>query len=231
MNDWTAMVFQGDAGGYLSGPETVVFLTLLAFLLGHLVGWVYMWTHSSVSYSQTFVASLVVLPVLVALLMVLMAGSVVIAFGLLAVFAVVRFRNVLKDTRDTTFVIWSILEGMAVGTQRYSTALVGAFGVALVLLYLRITAFGSRHRYDAVLSLQLSGDRAAAAPQLGQVLDRHALRTQLASERRVSNEGLDLSYRLLLRNPARSDELQWELKQLTGVERVSLFLREDESEV
>lgn len=230
MNDWAAMLFQGDAGSYLSGPETILFLTMLAFLLGHLVGWVYMWTHSSVSYSQTFVASLVVMPVLVALLMALMAGNVVIAFGLLAVFAIVRFRNVLKDTRDTTFVIWSILEGMAVGTQRHSTALVGALAIAAVLIYLRVTAFGSRHRYDAILSLQITGDR-AGAPTLAGVLDRHALRTQLASERRTNNEGLDLSYRLLLRNPARSDELQWELRQMAGVERVSLFLREDESEV
>ncbi len=230
MNDWAAMLFQGDAGSYLTGPETVLFVAMLAFLLGHLVGWIYMWTHSQVSYSQTFVASLVVMPVLVALLMILMAGSVVIAFGLLAVFAIVRFRNVLKDTRDTTFVIWSILEGMAVGTQRYSTALVGALAIAAVLLYLRITSFGSRHRYDAILSLQVTSDR-AGAPALASVLDRHALRKQLASERRTNNEGLDLSYRLLLRNPARSDELQWELRELAGVERVSLFLREDESEV
>ena len=33
-------------------------------------------------------------------------------------FGVVRFRNVLKDTRDTIFILWAIMEGVAIGTTR-----------------------------------------------------------------------------------------------------------------
>jgi hypothetical protein len=230
MNEWINLVFQGDHGA-ACGPETVVFIVLLSFVLGHFIGWVYMWTHRGLSYSQTFVGSLVTIPVIVAIMMVLMAGSIVVAFGLLAVFAVVRFRNVLKDTRDTTFILWSILEGLGVGTMRYSTSLVGALGIAAVLLYLRMTAFGSRHRYDAVLSLRLTGDLAGGVAAVKSLLRRHSSRSWLASERRLGDEGLDLSWRLLLRDPARSDELQWALKQTQGIENVAFFLREDESEV
>ena len=115
--------------------------------------------------------------------------------------------------------------------MRYSTALVGAAGVAAVLVYLRITAFGSRHRYDAVLSLQLTGDLVGGVSELKKVLQRHASRVRLASERKLTDEGLDLSYRLLLRDPMRCDELQWALKQTEGFQRVSLFMREDESEI
>jgi hypothetical protein len=70
------------------------------------------------------------MPVLVSLMMMLMSGSVFIAFGLLAVFAVVRFRNVLKDTRDASFVLWAIVEGMAVGTRQESIAL-----ISVVIIY------------------------------------------------------------------------------------------------
>ena len=133
----------------------------MAFVLGQIIGWVYMATHTTPSYSSSFVASLVVLPVIVALMMILMAGSLLIAFGLLAVFAVVRFRNVLKDTRDTTYILWAIVEGMAVGTFRYSTALVGAGCVVLVLLYLWLTEFGVRHRFDAALSVSVPWIRPA----------------------------------------------------------------------
>jgi len=161
----------------------------------------------------------------------LMSGSLAFAFGLLAVFAVVRFRNVLKDTRDTTFILWSIMEGLGVGTQRYSTSLIGALGVGAVLLYLRMTEFGSRHRFDAVLSLQLTGDLVAGVARLKELLTRYSSRVLLASERKLTDEGLNLSYRLLLRDPSRSDELQWTLRQTEGIEHVSLFLREDESEI
>jgi hypothetical protein len=231
MTDWLDMLFQTDYGPAPGGVQTAVFIVFLSFVIGQFVGWVYMWTHHGLSYSRTFVASLVVLPVIVAMMMVLMSGSLIVAFGLLAVFAVVRFRNVLKDTRDTTFILWAIMEGLGVGTMRYSTALVGALGIAAVLLYLSLTSFGSRHRYDAVLSLQVTGDLAGGLATLKQLIYQYCSRSHLAAERRLTDEGLDLSYRLLLRDPARFDEFQWALKQTEGLDRVSLFLREDESEI
>ncbi len=230
MNDWAETLFNSDAG-LTSGPEITVFVLLYAFIIGHLIGWVYMWTHRVLSYSNTYVASLVVVPVIVALMIMLMSGSLFVAFGLLAVFAVVRFRNVLKDTRDTAFILWAIMEGLAVGTQRFSTALIGVIGISFVFGYLRITAFGSRHRYDAILSLRLSGDLVGGVALLKQILRQHCARTMLASERKLTEEGVDLSYRLLLRDPNRNSELHWALRQAEGFENVSLFMRDDESEI
>lgn len=229
MNDWIDSTIElvlysdYDATG---SPEKALFLLMLSFVVGQIVGWSYMWTHKVLSYSQTFTASLVVLPVLVSLMMMLMAGSVFVAFGLLAVFAVVRFRNVLKDTRDTCFVLWSIVEGMAVGTGQESTALIGALVVMGILFYLRLTQFGSRQRYDVVLNLLCAADA-----NLTSILRRHSRKIQLAATRKVGEDGIDMSYRLQLRDPSRSDELQTELESTSGVQRVSLFMREDESEV
>jgi len=211
--NWLNVLFQSDSALPANGLETVVFILLLSFVIGQFIGWVYMWTHRGLSYSQSFVGSLAAIPGLVALMMVLMSGSIVVAFGLLAVFAVVRFRNVLKDTRDTTFILWAIMEGLGVGTLRYSTALVGALALAAVLVYLHYVSFGSRHRYDAVLSLQLTGDLAGGVSRLKQILHQHSSRVFLTSERRLTDAGLDLSYRLLLRDPDRSDELEWALQQ------------------
>ncbi|MCP4194596.1 MAG: DUF4956 domain-containing protein [Planctomycetaceae bacterium] len=224
MSNWVDLLFYSDYDS-IGSPEQALFLLLLAFVIGQMIGWTYMWTHRVLSYSQTFTASLVVMPVLVALMMMLMAGSMFIAFGLLAVFAVVRFRNVLKDTRDTYYILWAIVEGMAVGTRQESTALVGAFVVILISIYLRVTQFGSRQRYDVVLNLLCAADA-----NLNTVLKRHSRKMQLAASRKVG-EGIDMSYRLQLRDPSRSHELQTELENTEGVQRVSLFMREDESEV
>src|SRR5438552_9368007 len=121
------------ATGSVGTFETALLVLLLAFCIGHIVSWVYMWTHSGMSYSQMFTASLLVLPVLVALVMVLMASNVLIALGLLAVFSMIRFRNVLKDTRETTFVLWSIAEGVACGTMRFGIAVTACVAMALIL--------------------------------------------------------------------------------------------------
>ena len=92
-------------------------------------------------------------------------------------------------------------------------------------------SFGVRNRYDAVLSLRITGDVPAMMQTLRGVLRRHATRLNLASERRSTTEGTDLSYRLLLRDTARSSELQAELARTEGLQNVSVYLHEDEAEI
>jgi uncharacterized protein DUF4956 len=211
--------------------RTLLFMLVLAFTTGLLIGFVYMWTHEALSYSRTFVGALAVMPVIVSMLMASMSGSLLVAFGLLAVFGVVRFRNVLKDTRDTTFVLWVIMEGLAIGTTRFSTAVLSAVGIGSAFLILRVMNFGVRNRYDAVLTLRITGDVPARMQALRDVLKRHATRLNLASERRTTPDGTDVSYRLLLRDTARSSELQAELAKSEGLQNVSVYLHEDEAEI
>lgn len=230
MNDLFSSLFQPDWPG---APDlrTILFMIVLAFTLGMFIGYIYMWTHEALSYSRTFVGALAVMPLIVAMLIASMAASLLVAFGLLAVFGVVRFRNVLKDTRDTSFILWVIMEGMAVGTLRFSIALLAALGIGAAFLLLRFLGFGTRRRYDAVLSLRVTGDFASRQSSLKQVLGRHALRQDLASERRATKEGVDLTYRLLLRDAHRSNDLQTELSATEGLENISVYLHEDEAEI
>jgi uncharacterized protein DUF4956 len=222
MNGFLDTLMGNDlAGGATGGPEGALLALLLAFCIGHLVAWVYMWTHSGMSYSQMFTASLLVLPVLVAFVMVLMASNVLIALGLLAVFSMIRFRNVLKDTRDTTFVLWAIAEGVAV---------TACITLALIFAYVRMTSFGGRHRYDVILSLEWAGIGDSQA-SIKPILRRHSLHANLASQHDLEANKIDLSYRLLLRDPSRSRELLQELEATQGVARVSIFHRADEAEV
>ena len=110
MGNWILKSDFGSAPDDLSG---MLLGLLLAFLCGHVVAWVYMACHSGLSYSRSFVNALVVLCVIVSLVMMVMANNLLIAFGLMAVFAIVRFRNVLRDTLDTTYILASITVGMA----------------------------------------------------------------------------------------------------------------------
>lgn len=230
MNDIVNSLARPDWPGAPDG-RTLLFMLLLAFTTGMFIGFVYMWTHEALSYSRTFVGALAVLPVIVSMLMASMSGSLLVAFGLLAVFGVVRFRNVLKDTRDTSFILWVIMEGLAIGTTRFSTAALSALGVGATFLVLRAMNFGVRNRYDAVLSLRITGDVPAKLQILKDILRRHATRLNLASERRSSTEGTDLSYRLLLRDAARSSELQSELARTEGLQNIAVYMHEDEAEI
>lgn len=230
MNDFFYSLSQTDALGG-TDPRTALFIILLALPAGMLIGFIYMWTHEALSYSRTFVGALAVLPLLVAMMMLAMAGNLFVAFGLLGLFGIVRFRNVLKDTRDTGFILWSIMEGLAIGTERFSTALLALLGIGAAFLLLRWMSFGSRLRYDTVLSLRVKGDVPERMAALRTILKRHAIRQDLASERRASDEGTDVSYRLLLRDASRSSELQAELAAIEGFVNVTVYLHDDEAEI
>jgi len=204
---------------------------LLAFLGGHTVAWVYMFTHSGLSYSKSFVNSLVLMPTIVALVMMVLSNSLVTAFGLMAVFAIVRFRNILRDTLDTTYVLAVIVIGMACGTLKFATAVLGCLAVCAILIYLWYTAFGTRHRYDLIVNLHWSRPL-SELEDLRHLLQRHSRKALCASQRSHEGyEGTDLSYRLLMRDPERLDDFLTELRAMQGVSRVTGLKAEEESEV
>lgn len=228
MNDW---LFRGDYGSAPTNIPMLVLGLLLSFLCGQAIAWTYMITHSGLSYSRSFVNSLIVMPVIVTLVMMVLANNLVVAFGLMAVFAIVRFRNILRDTLDTTYVLSVIVVGMATGTMKFATAIVGCFITVLIMFYLWATAFGSRHRYDIILNLHWARPL-AELPTLKNLLNRHSRKTHCASQRSNEGyEGTDFSYRILLRDPERLDELLLELRNLQGVSRVTGIRAEEESEI
>jgi hypothetical protein len=224
-------LFRGDfAATPVNVPLLVLALTL-SFLSGQALAWTYMVTHTGLSYSRNFVASLLVLPVLVAGVMQVLAGSLVTAFGMMAVFAIVRFRNILRDTLDTSYILAGLVVGMAAGTQRYPIAIIVTLIVVAIMFYLWATAFGSRHRYDVIVNLHW-GRPLGELDDLRRLFHRHSRRTHCSSQRlNEAYGGTDLSYRLLLRDPDRLEDMVNELRSLAGISRVTSLQAEDESEV
>jgi hypothetical protein len=224
-------LFTGDIGAAPTLFPIVGLSLLLAFLGGQLMAWIYILTHTGISYSRSFVVSLVVLPVLVALVLCVMSNNIFTAFGLIAIFAVVRFRNVLRDTLDTCYVLSVIILGAACGTQKFSSAVIGTVALSLLFLFLWMTASGSRHRFDLILNLKWARP-ASELEVVDQTLERHCLRVHIANQHFAQGvEGGDLSYRLLLRDPKRASELLQELAAVPGVDRVSSVQAADESEI
>ena len=228
MDHW---FLQGDTTPIPTDVPMMIMGLLLAFVCGHAIAWVYMFTHTGLSYSRSFVNSLVVIPTIVSLVMLVLSNNLVTAFGLMAVFAIVRFRNVLRDTLDTSFILSVIVVGMACGTLKFATAIAGCLMICLIMFYIRMTSFGTRHRYDTILNLHWE----RPAPEVGALnntLERHSRRSRGVSERTVDGStGVDFSYRLLLRDPSRLEDLLAELRQLDGVSRVTGLKAEAESEV
>jgi len=66
-----------------------------------------------------FLTTLVLLSLLVTLLTLAVGDNVAKAFSLVGTLSIVRFRTVVDDTRDTAFVIYSVVCGMCAGSGYY----------------------------------------------------------------------------------------------------------------
>ena len=203
----------------------------LAFLGGMALSATYITTHRGLSYSRAFVNSLILIPIVVSVVMMVLNNNLVTAFGLMAVFAVVRFRNVLRDTLDTSYVLSVLVVGMACGTQRFSLAVIAALTIIATLFFLWYTNYGSRHRFDLIVNLHWAAPL-AELERVRRILERHSRTVQCASQRSSDMAiGTDLSYRLLLRNPAVADDLLKELREVNGVSRLTTLKAQEESEL
>lgn len=231
MNDLFNTFLSADYSAQPINPAALLLGLCLAFLAGLVIAWTYMATHGGLSYSRAFVNALVVIPIIVTVVMMVLNNNLITAFGLMAVFAVVRFRNVLRDTLDTSYVLAVLAVGMACGTQRFSLAVIATVSLMAVMFFLWMTAFGHRHRYDLIVNLHWARPVADISFML-RVLERHNHRIHCATKRfDERQEGLDLSYRLKLRDPGRVDEFLTELRQVEGVSRISSLKAEQESEL
>ena len=228
MNDW---FIRGDYGTAPTNYATFLIALLLSFVCGHIVAWVYMLTHSGLSYSRSYVNTLIIMPVIVTLVMMILANNLVLAFGLMAIFAMVRFRSVLRDTLDTAYVLVVIVLGLACGTLKFTSAILGCVAMVGIMGYFWASGFGTRHRYNLILNVQWARSAAELA-DLRRLLERHARSSTCASQRSSdAGKGVDISYRLLLRDPDRSHELIEEVRALNGVSKVTCLQAGEESEI
>ena len=210
--------------------ESLLLSLLTAFVLGQLVAWVYTWTHSGVSYSRAFTQSLILMAIVVTLVMFVIGNNIITAFGLLGAMAIIRFRNVLKDTRDTVFVFFVLVLGIATGTQRYLTAFVGTAAFALVSLYLSSTSFGALGKSDGHLSLRLAKD--GDERDLTRAIAGFCRTVKRISVRRGGfEETSEFLFQIRLRDPRRSQDLLDEVRALPSVTDASLVVRDELLEV
>lgn len=232
MNIMRELVTIGQVGIGGNGFNLTVSLIslLLAFVLGQMAAWSYIYTHQGLSYSRAFVQSVVLLTMIVCMAMMVIGSNIVIAFGLIGALSVIRFRNVLKDTRDTAFIFFALIMGMATGTANYKLAVLGGVVFCTVLFYLHWTGFGSRHTSDGFLRFQTRVGETGLQP-VNELLYRYCRTSQLISQRFQESGVGEIAFRLAMRDPARGDEMVDELQALEGISNITFVLHEDQAEV
>ena len=201
----------------------VVLVLLLSFALSAFIGWIYQITHRGTSYTQSFVFTLVLNGMIVALVMMIVGSSIARAFSLEGALSIIRFRNAVKETRDVGFIFFTMAIGMAVGTQFYLLATIGAVVISLVILLMIRFNWFAREMSSQILRVQVSNDI-----PFDSLFDRAFLKythsSELISADSVHSGMLtELTYSIGMKHSNQVQEFLSEIQKVSGNNKVTLL--------
>jgi len=208
----------------------IVFNIALAFVFSLIIAWVYQKTHKGLSYSQAFVLCLVFLCPLASVIMMVIGGVLIRAVALLGAFTIIRFRTAIKDPKDVSFILFSLIIGMAVGTGNYLIGLVSTLMICLIIYFLDKINFGSIQRQDYILTFSLDKEKTPSdvyESVFGQYLRTYDL---LNINTRKEGKIMDLTFTLRFLSGVRIDKLVEELSAISGLGSVNLIMTKNDIE-
>lgn len=147
----TATTLGIEGLGVIYEPQTILINVCLAFALGMVISFIYKRTHQGLSYSQSFMLTLVFVTLIVSIVMMIIGNNLARAFALVGALSIIRFRTVVKDTKDTAYVFLALAGGMAAGTSSYFLAVAGVVFVCIVAVVLYMTNYGSLYKSEFIL--------------------------------------------------------------------------------
>ncbi|WP_437187040.1 DUF4956 domain-containing protein [Planctomicrobium sp. SH668] len=222
MPEWLTVT--GGTEGAIT-TNVLIFRILAALVYGIGVALIYRLSHGREEPSPSMLtATLILLSVLIAMVSMTIGNSVARAFSLVGALSIVRFRTVVDDTRDTAFVIFSVIVGMAAGTGLLLVPIVGmpVVAAAAILLSHAPTSSKSNLSIPCKLSIRLALGKNPQA-ELDTVFQTHFARIQLTSASTArQGAAMDLEYRGELKSTDSMTEIVGELNRLDGVMGVEL---------
>ena len=124
-----------NSAGTLSTQDVLIRVGM-SILFGLLIYVSYRLTHEGSIYSAKFNITLLTLTILTTMVMTVIGNNVALSLGMVGALSIVRFRTSIKDSRDTTYIFWTIIIGICCGVGDFMVAGIGSAGVFLVLLAL-----------------------------------------------------------------------------------------------
>ena len=201
----------------------VVMAMVLSFALCAFIGWIYKITHRGTSYTQSFVFTLVINGMVVALVMMIVGSNIARAFSLVGALSIIRFRNAVKETRDVGFIFFTMAIGMAVGTKFYLLAVVAAVIISLIILMMTRFNWYAREMSSQILRIQVPNG-VLFDTLFDQTFLKYTNSSELISVDTVHSGMLtELTYSIGMKKSSQIQEFLAELKKLNGNNKVTLI--------
>ncbi|MDA9068182.1 DUF4956 domain-containing protein [Gammaproteobacteria bacterium] len=206
--------------GFIYSPVDIIFNTVLAFLLGVLISFIYKKTHKGLSYSQSFMLTMVFLTVIVSIVMMIIGNNVARAFALVGALSIIRFRTVVKDTKDTAYIFMALCAGMASGTSSYFLGIFGTAFFSLIAVSLDYFNYGSFYKSEFILIFRSLKSKDNDYSECINQFSKSANLIHL--EQSGDDESIKLNFDIILKNKVDPEQFIRELSKINSISEVVL---------
>jgi|TARA_B100001059_G_C17834979_1_gene587404 uncharacterized membrane protein YhiD involved in acid resistance len=202
-------------------PQEILINLTLSFILGVIVSIVYKKTHKGLSYSQSFMITNIFVAVIVCMVIMIIGNSLARAFALVGALSIIRFRTVVKDTKDTAFIFWSLAVGMASGTGSYFLAISGTIIITIIAFILHHTNFGSIIKSEFILQFRINSKDKELSKNFIKIIQEYtSSNVLLNSEISDDGEHIKSSYDVVMKEEKNQTELIKKLSDLKGLSEI-----------
>ena len=144
-------------------PETptfyvVLLTTLFAFFLSSLIAITYELTTQSIYRRAHYVQALILIGTVAAMVMQAIGDSLARGLGIIGALSIIRFRTVLDDPRNITFMFASLGAGIASGVLGFSVAMTGTLVFCFGAVILRFSPLSNSNELIGEVRVQVPKD-------------------------------------------------------------------------
>ena len=194
--------------------ETVFLILVIAFIVAMIIYLTYKNTYTGVMYNPRFNVSLVMITMVTTIVMVVIGSNISVSLGMVGALSIIRFRTAVKDPRDTAFIFWGVVSGLACGTQNYTIVLAGSIVICLVLFIFKKVVAGE----DKYLLIIKGNDIDTSA--IDKFVEKHT-KYFACKGKYVKNSSVELIYDIKLKNK-KDDTIFNTLKDNLNIDTVNL---------
>lgn len=216
------MIYSQIVIKFLQNPLILLTYLIPSFILGLIIAYVYKNTNRSVSYSQSFVVTLVLLLPVISLIIVFISNNIARAIGVFGAFSVLRFRNAIKDTKDMFFIFWILATGLILGVNQIGSAIFTTLIIALMVYILHWSNFGRFSDYDYLLVYFLDTTKADVSDisaELKEFVNRQNILNVQSSK---DGKETEITTSVTLKRDAEIDDVLKKLKKHKAIKSLSL---------
>ncbi len=206
------------------GIEQIIVALLASFILSMMIAAVYRWTYQGLSFSRSFVHTMILASIVTSLLIMAIGNNLARGLGILGTLAIIRFRTPIRDPRDIIFLFSTIAIGISCGAAVFTVAVVGTIAFCLAALYLHWSPFASMRLYEGLLRFSMPAG-SWSREKVRDILGRYCSSAVLVAMREaVQGSAIEYSYQVRLLDPTYHAEMLDALRAIEDLSDVNLLM-------